>query len=123
MDRILNRLDEDNFYEMANLSPKRTGLKVTVWSDHEGVLGNYEHDEPRVKIGKRGQFEVSVSLKDFRFLAQTTNIKQSEKKAIEEAIEYVKKNVDVFLKHFNDTDDSFDDTDLIEELKKRGFYK
>lgn len=42
---------------------------------------------------------------------------------IKEAIKYIGRNYDLFLKNFNDADDSFDDDDLKTELSKRGDYK
>lgn len=123
---LYDRLDdllEDGLFEMANLTPKRTGLNVTIWSDHEGVLGKYQHDGPRIKIGKRGQFSVSVSIeKHPKIYSQSKGIKQSEMADIEEAIDYVGRNYDLFLKHFNDTDDSYDDDDLKRDLADRGEY-
>lgn len=34
-------INEDTLFEMANLSPKRTGLKVTIWSDNDGKVETY----------------------------------------------------------------------------------
>lgn len=42
---------------------------------------------------------------------------------IKEAIKYIGRNYDLFLKNFNDADDSFDDDDLKTELSKQGDYK
>ena len=33
------------------------------------------------------------------------------------------KNYDLFLKHYNSTDEEYDDDDLKEDLRKRGEYK
>lgn len=46
-------------------------------------------------------------------------------KKINEAVEYIKDNVDLFLKHFYDTHDKdeFDDNDLFDALRARGVYK
>ena len=44
-------------------------------------------------------------------------------KKIKEGIDYVARNYDLFLKHYNDTDDSFTDLTLMKELAKRGDFK
>ena len=111
-------------FEMSNLIPKNTGLSVDIWSDHKGVLGKYKHKEPRVKMGKRGQFMISVSIESKpKILVKSKGITESQLKSCQSAIEYVGKNYDLFLKHFNDTDDSFSDDDLKDALKERGYYK
>lgn len=111
-------------FGMANLTPKKTGLQVDIWSNHKGVLTNYENFGPRVIIGKRGQFEVIISIKNNpKILKQTSNIKKSDMDKIKEAIEYVGRNYDLFLKHFNDVDDMFDDDDLKKALVDRCEYK
>lgn len=38
-------------------------------------------------------------------------------------IEYVKRNADLFRKHYYDLDESFDDEDLYNALRERGEYK
>ena len=48
------------------------------------------------------------------------NIKHSTMAKIKQALKYVSKNSDLFLKHYNDTDDTFYDEDLFGELRKRG---
>lgn len=116
--------EKGSLFEMTNLTPKRTGLSVDIWSDHDGVEGNYQHNEPRVKIGKRGQYEVEVTIEEQpQILSKTPNIKQSEYAKINKAIKYASRNYDLFLKHFNDTTYEFDDDDLKDALRERGDYK
>lgn len=108
--------------EMANLSPKRTHLQATIWSDNNGVSRNKKDKQPRVKIGT-GDSEVSVSIeKEPKILAQTKNIKQSDMKKIKDAMKYVGRNYDLFLKHYNSSNDIFDDYDLFKALAERGDY-
>ena len=40
-----------------------------------------------------------------------------------EGVEYVSRNFDIFLKHFNSSNEEFDDQDLIDALRERGEYK
>lgn len=108
---------------MANLSPKRTNLQATIWSDNNGAKRNKKDKSPRVKIGTSDS-EVSVSIeKEPKILAQTKNIKQSDMKKIKDAMKYVGRNYDLFLKHYNSSSDVFDDYDLFQALAERGDYK
>lgn len=108
--------------EMASLSPKRTHLQATIWSDNNGVSRNKKDKQPRVKISI-SDIEVSVSIEpEPKILAQTKNIKQSDMKKIKDAINYVGRNYDLFLKHYNSSNDIFDDYDLFKTLAERGDY-
>lgn len=108
--------------EMVNLSPKRTHLQATIWSDNNGVSRNKKDKQPRVKI-ETSNSEVSVSIeKEPKILAQTKNIKQSDMKKIKDAMKYVGRNYDLFLKHYNSSNDIFDDYDLFKTLAERGDY-
>lgn len=121
MKRVI--LSAESVFGMANLTPKRSGLSAHIWSDHSGVIRNKPDCLPRVKIGKDSA-EVSVTIEEHpQILARSMNIKKSEMISIEEAIEYVGRNFDIFLDHYNDTDDSFDDEDLFAALRSRGEYK
>ena len=90
----------------------------------EDVFGMANHNVPRrVKIGTYDEF-VSVSIeKKPRILTQDANIKHSVMKGIKEAIQYVSRNYDLFLKHYNDTSDDFDDEELFTSLRKRNQFK
>lgn len=115
---------EEEIFAMSNLSPRRTNLPVIIWADHSGVSRKVSHrNSPRVKISQ-GDHEISVSIeKNPEIKAQSDNIPKSVMKDLKEGIDYVARNWDIFLKHYLDTDFSFDDDDLKEELRKRGDYK
>ena len=124
MDKLVKYIESEQYYKMYNLTPRRTGLAVDIWSEHCGILNKYQPNVPRIKLGKREQFNIFVSIEEKpKILARTKNISQSDMNNIEEAIEYVGRNYDLFLKHFNDTTDEYDDDDLKEDLRKRGEYK
>lgn len=114
--------DSDYIFGMANLSMKRTGLSVIIWSDHGVAARNKKDKRPRFKVGTNDD-QVSVSLDTFDILAQTPNIKKSVMNNILVGIEYVKRNADLFRKHYYDLDESFDDEDLYNALRERGEYK
>ena len=114
----------DSVFGMANLVPKKTGLSADIWSEHKGVSRNVSHkNSPRLKITK-GNYTVSVTISDNpQIKAESRRGSQSEKSAIKEAMKYVARNYDIFLKHYMDPDDSFDDEDLFNALRERGEYK
>lgn len=119
--------DSDAIMAMANISKKRTGLKVNIWSDGQGCLRNKPDDAPRVKLDG-GDAAISISIEPKpKVLAPKGNwekkFKQSDVAALKAGIEYVGRNYDLFLKHYMDTDGSFDDIDLVDELRKRGELK
>lgn len=121
MIRIIN--ENEILTEMANLSPKRTGLSVQIWSDGNGKSRNKKDTLPRVKIGTN-DYSVSVSIEQNpKILAKTNNIKQNEMNKINSAMKYVGRNYDLFLKHYNDTTGEFDDQDLFDALIERGDFK
>ena len=110
-------------FGMANLSMKRTGLPVVIWSDHQGVSRSLKHSIPRLKIGRVGEFDISVSISsEPKILAKSSGITQSQLKLCKSAIQYVADNYDLFLKHYNDTNEEFDDEDLYEALRERGCF-
>lgn len=121
MKRLI-RSSEDIF-GMANLNPKRTNLPVIIWSDHGGIERSVSHrNTPRVKIGNK-DYWVSVTISESpKIVARSSSIKKSEMEDIKQGIQYVARNYDLFLKHFQDTDFDFDDEDLFNSLRERGEY-
>ena len=55
--------------------------------------------------------------------AKSGKIKHSDIKDIEDAIDYVCRNLDLFLKHFKMSAFEYDDDDFKDDLRKRGEYK
>lgn len=130
-ERILISVDDpyEDLFEMANLVPKKTGLKAGIWSEHSGILRNKKDKCARIKITYGVDYSVSVSIeKSPEILSISSKLKSkkegsSEWKAIKEAIKYVGKYYKIFLEHYNDTEDKFDDEDLFNALRKKGAYK
>lgn len=122
------KLSED-VLGMANLTPKRTGISAQIWSDHRGIARNKKDRKPRIKIGNNEGYSASISIEPSpEILAMSAKLRRSKQGSsewdmINEGIKYVADNFDLFLKHFNDLDDSYDDDDLKEDLRKRGYYK
>lgn len=123
MKRVIRTHTED-IHGMANLNPKKTNLPVIIWADHSGVDRAVSHrDSPRIKISKDA-YSISVSIEENpQILAQSKNIPANIMRELEEGIDYVARNWDIFLKHYLDSDFSFDDDDLKDALRERGDYK
>ena len=112
-----------NVFGMANLNPNKSGLPVVIWADHGGVARSVQHNIPRIKLGNN-DYQATISISDDpEILAISKNMKHSDFKKIEVGMEYVARNADVFLRHFNDTEFEFDDEDLLQALRDRGEYK
>ena len=121
MKRVIRELED--VFGMANLVPRRTGLSCYIWSDGTGEARNVPHSVPRVKL-KKDNYKVSVSIEPVpRILAGPSNIPHNVMTSFKEAMEYVGRNYDLFLKHYNNGDDLYDDDCLTNDLRSRGDFK
>ena len=112
-------------FGMANLNPQKSGLgNIVIWSDHMGVLRNVQHNQPRIKL-QIGDMSIVVSISAKpEILSKSKTVTSKVKLAMfSKGIDYVSRNYDIFLKHYMDTDFSFDDEDLFKFLRARGEYK
>lgn len=115
----------EDIFAMSNLNPKRTNLPVIIWIDHSGVGRKVSHREsPRVKISK-DDYEISVSIEEHPQIKAKSDSKIPKvvMDDLQQGIDYVARNWDIFLKNYEDTDFSFDDDDLKDELRARGEYR
>ena len=114
---------DQNIFGMSNLNPRKTNLPVVIWTDHSGIDRAVSHREsPRIKISK-DKYSISVSISSNpEVLAKSGRIPKSVMDDLRLGIDYVARNYDIFLQHYLDTDFSFDDDDLKDELRKRGEY-
>lgn len=117
-------LHDNDVFGMANINPNRSGIPVIIWSDHSGCIRKVSHrGTPRIKIGTQN-YSVSVTIEENPVIkAKSGKIKKSELDKIQQGIDYVSRNYDLFLKHYYDTDFSFDDEDLFNALRERGEYR
>lgn len=115
----------DQVFGMANIVPKRSGIAADVWSDHKGIERQVSHRGcPRAKISYQGH-EISVSIEAQPQILAPANldVKKGIMKKLQEGMDYVGRNYDLFLKHYNDISDEFDDEALFAALRNRGEYK
>ena len=120
-----NLEESEDLFGMANLPGTKTNLRTaTIWSDGGGVFRKRKDKLPQIKVGIKDEFLVSLSLDDeLKELYKARVIKKSEDKIINLAKEYIKRNLDLFIKHYNSSAYEYDDDDLKYDLAQRGYYK
>lgn len=106
------------------LPPKRTGLDVCIWSDCGGKqYYNNPYRIPTVKLGIRPDYIISVTIEpNPKIINKSKDITNEQIDNCKDAIKYISRNYDLFLKHYNDTVYEFCDDDLTDALKQRGYY-
>ena len=118
-----NLLEQEDLCEMANLPASKTHIKFTIWSDGAGKYRERKDYGPRIKVGLRDEFLISLSLdEDLRVLYRSKNYKPSYDKYLNEARDYIRRNLDLFQKHYNSHSDEYDDSDLRDDLAERGDF-
>lgn len=121
--KLLNHDPCDGAFGMADLNPKKTKLPVVIRAEHNGVSRNVSHrNTPRVKIGIGSSWQSYSIESEPKLLRSSNHLKKSELSAIKKGVDYLKRNHDLFLLHFMDTDFEFDDDDLKDALRERGDY-
>ena len=120
--KILRRTDY--IFGMAHLNPQKSGLgSVIIWADHAGILREVSHrNVPRVKLSK-GDLSVPISISSHPVLLAGNFKSRKHLKEFSEAIDYVARNHEIFNRHYNDTDFSFDDEALFDALRAKGEYQ
>ena len=119
------KLDEDNLCGMANVTKSKSSLDVDVWSEHSGVTRNISHkNTPRAKLSNN-TYTISVSIEENpKILRKPKKLSMDNAKRIfSSGIKYIQDNYEIFLMHYNDRDDSFDDESLFNALREKGVYK
>lgn len=113
-------MDDMLFDRTIRILGKYTGLKVDIFSKWCG------DDEPTVLIGNIDKnynyFVIATISPVSHILDQTSNITKEQMKNIQDGINYVARNYDLFLKHYTDLTGQFSDDELIDALAKRGDY-
>lgn len=104
----------------ACLNPKRLG-SAEIRSIHNGFHRS-DYAVPCVEICV-DRIVLYVSLLDFKIMDIGFLANEEEEKSINDSLDIIKRNSDLFLKHYYDTKDEFDDMDLFKALAERGDYK
>lgn len=122
--REYNAEDEDDwgFYSTA-LPPNRTGLKVTIFPEKNEVGRNIKDCLPKIRIqNKIHDYEDTfcISLEENPRVVMGEN--KLSKADYEEVCKFVRKNLDILLKHFEPNNEFFDD-ELWSALEENGSIK
>ena len=92
--------ESEAFFEMANISKKRTKLKYDIWLDSAGNSRKNKHSLPRVKIIiDNDMIHVSIS-KNPEFLVDV--LKYKKLNDIKPVFDFIAKFEDVLLMHWNE---------------------
>lgn len=111
------------FYNACIISSNITNLDVNIYSIHNGICAN-KYYKPKIMIGLKGKYFIIATIEEEPIIIyETLGITQDEQAKCQQALRYVQKNIDLFLKHYNDSKDSFNDKDLINSLDKRNVFK
>lgn len=94
---MIEILEEKLLFEMANVSTKDTKLSYELWIDSAGSDRNAQHNLPRIKVNVDGDLiPVSISDNPKVLVPGKENFKGKS-----EIFKYIKKYLDVFIKHWN----------------------
>ena len=121
---IIKKSKKEDIFGMANLVPKKTGLNVNIWAEHKGIeRKTLHHKTPRIKV-TTSNGSVSLTIEENpQIKVKSRHLKKSDMEDIDKAKQYIGRNYDLFLKHYYDVEDNFDDEDLFKALRSRGEYK
>lgn len=109
---------EKEFLNACNITSEITNLKVNIWSIHNGIKEHLYY-KPKIKIGIKDKFYIIVILeKNPIIIYKTLDMTKDEIQKCKEGLNYVIDNIGLFLKHYQDEKNKFDDNNLINELKK-----
>ena len=114
----------DRFFGAAELDPQKAGLDdVVIRSHHGGILrSEAQKYDPHVEL-KKGDMFILVQISfNPEILIKSKHVSDHDLQAFQQGIEFISRNHDIFLKHYMDTDFSFDDEDFFQALRERGEY-
>lgn len=113
----LDQLNEDLLWEMATITPQKSGIPYKIWLDPMGVTRGNEHTfSPRLKIEVDGKF-IPVEISDNPQIPNSvkkTGVKEPKK--FDEVQDYIRAYEDVMLAHFYGKIDDDDATTLLKNV-------
>lgn len=117
--------DGDNWgFYSTELKPSKTGLKASIYPEKNIFSGVRIHNDlPRIRIANtQNKYEDTFSItleENPRVIIGENKLPKEDYKEI---CDFIRKNLDVLLKHF-DTNSEFEDDDLWDALKENGSIK
>lgn len=102
--QLILRERVDALYGMANIHPKESHIRATLYSTYNGK-DTYKMHGPRVKVELRDKSWFPILLnpvEPYNKYKKYDKLKSEDKSLVDEALEYIKKYEDVFLAHWNE---------------------
>ena len=102
------------------LNPQKTGLgNIVIWAEHGGAQ---KGKSPGIRLEIGNKFICIGIEADPFILGKSQDVKLKDLVAFEPGVRYVSRNCDLFLRHYQDQDFSFDDEALFQALRERQEY-
>lgn len=102
---------EDIMFEMANLLPKRTGLKYVIW--YGPMIPKHK---PRIKVMLGDDKEISIQIEDHEVIGDSNKISASD---LNDIFKWIDMNKEILLKYLNEAHKgTIDNGDVIDNIKK-----
>lgn len=120
-----NNLDEEMLFEMANISPKDSGVRYPMWVDSVGEDRDNKHSLPRLKVQYKGQKIPVLISDDPQILRNVQDVLGfSSFKDFNQVKSFIKQNKELLLKHWKGkvTDKELLNTLIPYEPKRRNRY-
>lgn len=102
---------QDAMFEMANLPPRRTGLKYQIW-----YSAKVEKHKPRIKVDLGDGKCISIQIEDHKVIGATNKISSRD---LDDIFTWIDLNKEILITYWNDAHTgSIDNGDVIEKVKK-----
>ena len=108
---MLKLIEKDNFFEMANARPNKTGLKMVIWIFPK--TGKEKHECPRIKVQNvygdkcsNNWFSVSIDKENPEVLVGSTD--KLNQKDLNKVFLFVRLNYETLMRLWRDEIDSHD---------------
>ena len=106
-----NLFDQEMMFEMANLPPKRTGLKYQIW-----YSAKIEKHKPRIKVDLGDGKALSIQIEDHKVIGAVDKISSKD---LNNILKWIDMNKELLLKYWNDAHlGTIDNGDVIDNVKK-----
>lgn len=103
--------DEDMLFEMANLLPKRTGLKYTVW-----YSAKVERHKPRIKVDLGDNRSITIQIESHLTRGDLDKIGQKD---LDDILRWLDLNKEILLKYWYEAHNgTIDNGDVMDNIVK-----
>lgn len=103
--------EQDMMFGMANLPPRRTGLKYQIW-----YSAKVERLKPSIKVDPGDGNAISIQIEDHKIKGATDKISSND---LNNILKWIDMNRELLLKYWNEAHTgSIDNGDVIDNVKK-----